>query len=151
MESKNGDDEEILFESTGTAEDNKFDEIVGKIEEILLGEDFASVQNNFCRSHCNKFHNDEENRPEYMELFNSYVTLMESTIDSMLSSQIPGFNMTQFESMLVERQDEISGEIFDLLSSMGDFNEFKDLMLNYKREQNKSGKNELSLSGKHIS
>jgi hypothetical protein len=34
--------------------------------------------------------------------------------------------------------DEIGGEIFDLLMSFGDFSEFKELMLSYKRAKQDS-------------
>jgi hypothetical protein len=59
--------------------------------------------------------------------------------------------MHRFESLVADRKglvfppslppsffsssltDEVSGEIFDLLTSLADFGEFKELMLSYKR------------------
>ena len=40
--------------------------------------------------------------------------------------------MEEFNSMLEERQGEICGDIFDLLLSLSEFGEFKDLMLSFK-------------------
>jgi hypothetical protein len=53
--------------------------------------------------------------------------------------------MHRFENLVADRKglhslcrthhlaDEVSGEIFDLLTSLADFAEFKELMLSYKR------------------
>lgn len=47
--------------------------------------------------------------------------------------------------------DEISGEIFDLLVSLGDFTEFKEMMLSYKRVGNEAkGVGGISISGRHL-
>lgn len=51
--------------------------------------------------------------------------------------------------------DEIGGEIFDLLLSLADFGEFKDMMLSHRkaREEQKDGDTLMSLavSGTHVS
>jgi hypothetical protein len=52
--------------------------------------------------------------------------------------------------------DDLSGEVFDLLITLGDFLEFKDLMLSFKRSkaESKSSKSggglDLSITGKHV-
>lgn len=48
--------------------------------------------------------------------------------------------------------DELSGEIFDLLISLGDFLEFKDNMVSYKNAKGSpnSFNLDLSVSGKHF-
>ena len=35
--------------------------------------------------------------------------------------------------MLMDHQDEISGDVFELLYGLGDFTEFKDTMISHKR------------------
>ena len=57
--------------------------------------------------------------------------------------------MNKFEEMLTKRQDEISGEIFDMLLSLGDYSEFKHMMLSHKAEKN--GGASLSINGLHLS
>ena len=52
--------------------------------------------------------------------------------------------------------DEISSEVFDILASCGDFVEFKDMILDYKRQRaasqsRKGSLLDLSLTGKHLS
>lgn len=46
--------------------------------------------------------------------------------------------------------DEISSEIFDTLACMGDFEEFKEMMINLKKMNSRSQKLDLSLTGKHV-
>jgi hypothetical protein len=59
--------------------------------------------------------------------------------------------MQRFESLLKARQEELSSEIFDLLMALGDFDEFKDMMLSYKRQQNNSGSiDNFKIAGKHV-
>ena len=47
--------------------------------------------------------------------------------------------MEEFNGMLEERQGEICGDIFDLLLSLSDFGEFKDLMLSFKAQSAQGG------------
>ena len=55
MESKLVDDEdEVICEAGGTAEDQEFDSIVGALEEILFDGEFSTVQGAFCKRHCCK-------------------------------------------------------------------------------------------------
>ena len=44
--------EETYLEESGTSEDNEFDMVVGALEEIMLGDEFVSVQKGFCDAHC---------------------------------------------------------------------------------------------------
>ena len=47
--------------------------------------------------------------------------------------------------------DEISGEIFDLLLSLGEFTEFKEMMLSYKRARSEAkGVGGISISGHNL-
>lgn len=42
--------------------------------------------------------------------------------------------MERFGSLLADRQDEITGDVFDMLMSFTDFEEFKSLMLSFKNQ-----------------
>lgn len=131
--------EEMLFggdeASFGSPEDQKFDLIVGSLEGVLMDPEFQMRQDDFCRSHCDKFFDDDENRLEYMPLFEQYAEIIEGFIAEKLTQQIDGFSMDEFQEMLDARKDQICGDIFDLLLSLSDFQEFKDLMLSFKAEK----------------
>lgn len=91
----------------------------------MLDEDFSSQQNAFCRRHCGKLHSNcsfqdiplvnyvfnaeifedsSENKLEYTAIFNEYTALIEGLLERKLSEKIEGFQMEQFERMLVERK-----------------------------------------------
>ena len=129
-------EEELLFggdQGMGSSpEDQRFDSIVGCLEEVLMNPEFQLRQDQFCEEHCSKFFSDEENRLEYMPLFQEYSTLIETFIAERLTLHIEGFSMEEFQDMLENREGEICGDIFDLLLSLSDFQEFKDTMLSYK-------------------
>jgi len=127
--------DETYGEASGSSEDNEFDMVVGALEDILLGDEFNGVQKGFLDAHCSKFSDAEENKVEYTDLFQEYTALIEKTLDAQLQARIPGFSMKAFEAVLTDRKDQIDIEIFDLLMSLGDFSEFKELMLAHQREK----------------
>jgi ADP-ribosylation factor 2-binding protein len=147
-------EEETLLEQSGSAEETEFDMVCGAIEEILVGdEEFLSTQRGFCEKHCDVFSDSEENKIEYTALFEEYTGLMERTLEERLAAKVPGFKMRRFELQLVDRKDEIGGEIFDLLLSFSDFEEFKATMLAHKAStrQGEDGPGGLSLTGTGLS
>ncbi len=132
----------MFFEGTGSAEDNEFDHIVGTLEDIMIDGRITTIQDSFFEENYTIFEDTEENKIEYTRIFEQYTTTLEGALERMLTAKIPEFRMERFEEMLVKRQDEIAGEIFDLILSLGDFAEFKELILAYKkrklRKQSKS-------------
>jgi len=126
--------EEIFAENSGDGEDIEFDLIIGALEDVLMEGQLSSIQREFCEKHCAIFEDSEENKLEYTEIFRQYTELVENNLEAKMQAKIPGFNMTRFESLLKRREEEeISGDIFDMLLTFGDFNEFKQYMLSVKR------------------
>ena len=144
--------EELYLEASGSAEEVEFDGVCGAIEEILLtDEEFLSTQKRFCDEHCRIFEDVDENKVEYTGLFTEYTTLMERTLEERLADKVPGFSMRRFETQLIDRKDEIGGEIFDLLLSFSDFDEFKQMMVAHKASlQGADGPGGLSVTGKQL-
>ena len=142
--------EELIAMDTGneqTDEENHFDRVVGALEDILMEEEFASVQTQFCRQHCHVFRGDRsENRLEYMDLFQAYQDLVESFLERRLTSLLEGFDMAEFLATLTSRcsntlrgdqgegDDKLQGEVFDVLFSLTDYVCFKELMWTYADE-----------------
>jgi len=126
--------EMIAFCDGGSADDNYFDEIVGVIEETLVDPDFQQVQDQFCEKHCDVFEDTEENKLEYTSIFEKYTKLVEHFLERRLRKLVDDFDMDRFMHMCSRRRDELVGDVFDLLTSLGDFEEFKFLMLSYKAE-----------------
>ncbi|KAJ3209586.1 ADP-ribosylation factor-like protein 2-binding protein [Dinochytrium kinnereticum] len=87
----------------------------------IADDKFIDLQTKFLDKYCHNFTNDDENKLIYMDAFNQYTKLLERT-----------------------RSDQADGDVFEMLTSLGDFNTFKELMLSYKNE--KEGTN-IDLSG----
>lgn len=130
-------DEEILAEGGGedsSPEDRKFDEIVGAIEDVMMDLEFSDTQERWCRDNCGEFEDTAENKLVYTELFGKYTDLVETMLDRKLKERIDGFSMAEFMDMVSARRDQIAGDVFDMLLSLGDFDEFKSLMVSYKTQ-----------------
>eukprot|EP00274_Cyanoptyche_gloeocystis_P005538 CAMPEP_0196667802 /NCGR_PEP_ID=MMETSP1086-20130531/65280_1 /TAXON_ID=77921 /ORGANISM="Cyanoptyche gloeocystis , Strain SAG4.97" /LENGTH=391 /DNA_ID=CAMNT_0042005161 /DNA_START=88 /DNA_END=1264 /DNA_ORIENTATION=- len=129
------DDEEFSLEGTGGSKaDAKFDLTVGALEEIVMDPDFTQKQRSFILKHCVHFEEGEENKLIYSDIFNSYVDLLEKYIEQRLAASVPDFSMEEFMKVLSSRgENEMSADVFDMLLSLGDFDNFKDMMLSIKR------------------
>jgi len=60
------------------------------------------------------------------------VALVEHHIQDELKRRIPGFSMEDFTKSLEHRQDQIGGDILEMLLSFTDFLAFKQMFLDYK-------------------
>lgn len=125
-------EEEDEFEITAfgqSADEDLFDTVVGRIEEIVMSHEFNAIQEKFVRTFSPEFTCDEENKLVYMEIFQKY----QGEIEKFIEVKLAGVDMSHFMSMLNERQNEIDGPLFEMLLSFSDFQVFKDLMLSYNQ------------------
>ncbi|KAJ3153363.1 ADP-ribosylation factor-like protein 2-binding protein [Geranomyces michiganensis] len=128
-------DEDLARATKSSAEDNKFDAVVGELEDMLMDPYFIKLHDTYLADHCAEFSDNEENKLIYTEIFHDYVNLIEKFIDKRLKARLEWFSMPTFLQMLKTRKDSLEGDVFDVLSSLADFDAFKDLMLSYKQEQ----------------
>lgn len=119
----------------GTVEDEEFDQLVGCLEDVVIGDDFQELQDSFLAEHCDTFDVEDENKLEYTEIFNKYITLLEGKITDSMCERMPGFKMGSFIELIKSRKDEVDCELFDMLASFADFIIFKETMLNYKSQR----------------
>ncbi|CAG9466029.1 unnamed protein product [Pedinophyceae sp. YPF-701] len=131
-----GPQEEVEFVCNGANVDeatNRFDRVVGALEEALLDEAVFQAQEDFSRQHCGLFEEGEENRLEYMDVYAQWNALLERILEERL--QGTGVTMQEVMAAISERgEGELGAEVFDLLLSMADFEAFKALMLDYKEQ-----------------
>ena len=59
-------------------------EIYAKVCEAIIDPEFNEGQINFFSKHCNTFTDDEENRHEYKEIHEEYITILEVAIEALL-------------------------------------------------------------------
>lgn len=132
------EEEETEFEITqGTfysggscAEDDHFDAIVGRLQDAVMSAEFEALQTAFYERNAHHFTEDEENKLIYMTIFQEYL----ATIERYIEERLADIRMDEFAVMLKKRQDEIDGPLFEMLLSFSDFQVFKVMMLDYKRD-----------------
>mmetsp|Transcript_14453 Transcript_14453/g.16165 ORF Transcript_14453/g.16165 Transcript_14453/m.16165 type:complete len:170 (+) Transcript_14453:70-579(+) len=131
-------DEDFIFTGQeGTPEDARFDEIVGALEGLLMDPSFCEFQDKFRSKHCDEFEDTEENKLSYMTIFQDYVKVVEDLVEKALTAAVDNFSMDEFLQMCETREDQINGDVFELLTQMGDFSTFKAEMLNFKEQHAK--------------
>ncbi|KAL6622247.1 ADP-ribosylation factor-like protein 2-binding protein-like protein [Neocallimastix sp. 'constans'] len=131
---------EVTYETSYSSKDEKFDSIIGAIEDIILDEEFNNNQEKFFKENCEVFEDNEENKLIYTDIFNSYTEKIEKYLDTKLKQKFSWFDMTEFLTMLKERNEEdMFGDVFDILTSLGDFNSFKEMIIAYKKESHGEG------------
>ncbi|KAJ6638480.1 ADP-ribosylation factor-like protein 2-binding protein [Pseudolycoriella hygida] len=114
-----------------------FNRVIGFVEDIVVSEEFQSLQRNFLEKHYQEFDDNEENKIIYTDIFKEYTSLMEFYIINHLNFRMNGsFQMEKFAQELQNMKPGLDGEIFELLFSLTDFLTFKDLILDYKASKN---------------
>ncbi|XP_067651018.1 ADP-ribosylation factor-like protein 2-binding protein isoform X1 [Haliotis asinina] len=127
--------EEDLATSSSNTMDSKFDITIGHIEDIIMEEEFQSQQRNFLEKYYIQFEDTEENKFVYTDIHTEYVNLVEKYLSDELLKRIPGFSMQDFSKQLIERKDELEGEIFEILLTFSDFLAFKEMFLDYRADK----------------
>ena len=110
----------------------KFDAVVGHIEDIVIDPVFQEMQTSFMDKYCHEFEDCEEYKLSYTPIFNEYVNMLEKFIEGELNRRIPGFIMEKFMAQLIERKNDISEELFEMLLSFTKMEVFKELMVDHK-------------------
>ncbi|KAJ3596615.1 hypothetical protein NHX12_003019 [Muraenolepis orangiensis] len=132
-------DEENFALSNSSAADAAFDAVIGRIEDIIMEEEFQQLQQSFMDKHYMEFDDSDENKLSYTPIFNDYVDLLERHLEQQLMDRIPGFNMTAFTHLLMQHKEEVPGDISDMLLSFTDFMAFKEMFLDYRAEKEGKG------------
>eukprot|EP01016_Furgasonia_blochmanni_P053854 TRINITY_DN8785_c0_g1_i3.p1 TRINITY_DN8785_c0_g1~~TRINITY_DN8785_c0_g1_i3.p1 ORF type:complete len:204 (+),score=41.62 TRINITY_DN8785_c0_g1_i3:200-811(+) len=141
----------VLIDKLGgiSLEDDEFDTAVGKLQDIVIEQEFEKLQKAFVEKNCMTFDDAEENKMEYMMIFKEYQKTLESYLMKRLKDELPALDLSRFMKMIAKRPNEIDEQILDLLYSFTDFQLFKDLMLDNKNrilaekakeEEKKTGK-----------
>ena len=142
----NDDFEESIVNKN--SDDYKFDCFVEKLQEIVIEDEFEHLQNDFCEKYYKIFEDKNENKLEYTEIFNKYTKLIENYLEKNLIKRVPQFNINDFYKMLESKKFKIDEQLLDILISFADFQNFKQLMLDYKHK--KENKNDILFLGLNV-
>ncbi|KAJ9448337.1 hypothetical protein DIPPA_29163 [Diplonema papillatum] len=125
------EEEEEIF-AAGDEPLTTFDKGMGALEEIVMEDGFQSTQDAFMLRHRHLFEASDENKLCYTEVYNEYVQLMDRLITKQLTSRsidVPAFLQ---EVTVKSKEEDLDGDLWDLLFSLTDFRAFKELMLSYQ-------------------
>lgn len=127
-------DEDLAIAVSSDA-DTKFDEAIGHLEDIIMEDEFQTLQNNFLEKYYHEFDDSEENKFIYTDIHQEYIQLIEKYLEDELSKRIFEFSMAEFTRLIMERKNELEGEIFEMLLTFSDFVAFKEMFLDFRAEK----------------
>uniref|UniRef100_A0A1B6CZI9 ADP-ribosylation factor-like protein 2-binding protein n=3 Tax=Clastoptera arizonana TaxID=38151 RepID=A0A1B6CZI9_9HEMI len=125
-----GSDFEIEFNNS--SEMTEFDFVIGCIEDIIIDEEFQTLQKDFMEKYWEHFEDGDENKLIYTTIFNEYNNEIEDHIEKKLRHKVPDFCMNSFIENLVCHKQDLEGEVFEMLFTFSDFLAFKEMFLEYK-------------------
>ena len=127
------EDETIVSHKSSDVQTEKFDQTIGLIEDLIMDEEFRSIQQKFLGKYADQFDpNLDENKFVYTDIHREYLQIVEDFILSKIQRIQSDFNLNDFMKQLESRQDEFEGEIFEFLLTFTDFLAFKQWMLEHR-------------------
>jgi len=140
------DEEEFCYENYGDSnqlEDDSDETMVYKfveaLQEIVIQDEFYEMRNAFFKKYNNIFTEEkDENSHEAYTIFKKYVSVIEGILLKELNSRIKNFEMERVISYLQENKESeiLDEELLEMLLSLNDFEIFKTMMLDYKKNLN---------------
>jgi len=127
-------------ESEQETNDRRFHASVAALEDAIMDDDFRARVAAFSAKNCDSFDPAEgsgEFKLEWTELFTEYSSMMEGHLAAALEAAVDDFDMGWFMSELEARADDgaVDGEVFDVLLSLGDFEDFVSTMQSHFLEK----------------
>ena len=125
---------------TKDSDNYKFDLFAEALQDIVIEESFEKKQNDFCEKYYKLFEDKEENKLEYTKIFNEYTKKTEEFLEKNLKKRVTQYKIDDFYKMLESKKFKMDEQLLDTLLDLSDFNNFKDMMLNYKRAKTNNKK-----------
>ena len=137
---KNADNKIIEddFEESSVNKDSdnyKFDKFAEALQDIVIEDEFEKMQKDFCEKYYKIFEEKDENKLEYIKIFNEYTKTTEEFLEKELKKRVKEYNIDDFYKLLESKKFKIDEQLLDTLLDLSEFNNFKEMMLNYKREK----------------
>ncbi|CAF1426146.1 unnamed protein product [Rotaria magnacalcarata] len=127
-------DETFVSHKSADPETEQFDQTIGLIEDMIMDEEFRSIQQAFLTKYAQEFDPGlDENKLIYTDIHKEYLTIVDDFVLNKIKRSQPSFNLDIFMKQLESRQEELEGEIFEFLLTFTDFLAFKEWMLDHRR------------------
>jgi ADP-ribosylation factor 2-binding protein len=127
-------DETFASHQSTDPETEQFDRTIGLIEDLIMDNEFRSIQQAFLTKYAHEFDPElDENKLIYTDIHKEYLTIIEDFVLNKIKRSQPDFKLELFMKQLESRQEELEGEIFEFLLTFTDFLAFKEWMLDHRR------------------
>ena len=120
---------------TKDSDNYKFDKFAEALQDIVIEDSFEKMQNDFCEKYYKVFEEKDENKLEYTKIFNEYTKTTEEFLEKELEKRVKEYQVDEFYKLLESKKFKIDEQLLDTLLDLSEFNNFKEMMLNYKREK----------------
>ena len=120
---------------TKDSDNYKFDRFAEALQDIVIEDSFEKMQNDFCEKYYKVFEEKDENKLEYTKIFNEYTKTTEEFLEKELAKRVKEYKVDEFYKLLETKKFKIDEQLLDTLLDLSEFNNFKEMMLNYKREK----------------
>ena len=120
---------------TKDSDNYKFDKFAEALQDIVIEDSFEKMQNDFCEKYYKVFEEKDENKLEYTKIFNEYTKTTEEFLEKELAKRVKEYKVDEFYKLLETKKFKIDEQLLDTLLDLSEFNNFKEMMLNYKREK----------------
>lgn len=88
---------DIICQTSGS---EFFDQVIGHIEDVVLSEQFQALHEHFLEKYWSHFEDTEENKLEYMDIFEEYTNTFETFFIEELNERMDNFDMEKFAEEL---------------------------------------------------
>jgi ADP-ribosylation factor 2-binding protein len=113
------------------------EELLSKVEEYLLGdESFAAEFESFARDNCSIFDNTEENKLEYMTIYQQFTELFNQRVEAFIKKA--GSTPEKFVSVVESSPSDTF--VTQMILSITSFDQFKLMMLDEKKKKANKGR-----------
>lgn len=126
------------MDATGISQENMT--IFSSISDLVSSADFRDATVEFMQKHMDTFDESDENKLEYTTIFEEYVQILESTIDTQLYKSYPEPQIKAFYNNFKDNFSEyakINEDTVETLFGFTDFNKFKKQVLEIKKTATK--------------
>lgn len=127
-------DETFASHQSTDPETVEFDRTIGLIEDLMMDEEFRSMQEEFLKKYAPEFDPAlDENKLIYTDIHREYLKIIEEFLLNKIKRSQPDFKLETFMKQFESRQEELESEIFEFLLTFTDFLAFKEWMLDHRR------------------
>ncbi|TPX39783.1 hypothetical protein SeMB42_g06251 [Synchytrium endobioticum] len=120
-----------------TVEDERFDAVIGHLEDILVGDDFARFEETFNNSYGPTFQTSPAKKtPAQTDAFNIWKEQVKHFVAPRITAALSWFDFDEFLVSL-KSHPELDGDVFDFLATLSSLDAFKEKMSENEQPANK--------------